>query len=41
MSVQACTIAVIDDDPEFLNRSSIYCLHLDTVQKATNPQNNF
>ncbi len=26
---------------EFLNRSSISWLHLDTRQKATNPQNNF
>ena len=26
---------------EFLNRSSIYWLHLDTKRKATNPQNNF
>src|SRR6266478_8808089 len=27
--------------PEFLNRSSISWLHLDTKQKATNLQNNF
>jgi FixJ family two-component response regulator len=27
--------------PEFLNRSSIYCLHLDTVQKATKSAEQF
>jgi hypothetical protein len=41
MSLQACTIAVIDDDPRVVNRSLTYCPHLDTVLKPTNPQNNF
>jgi uncharacterized protein YbaP (TraB family) len=41
MSVQACTIAVIDDDSRVLESLVSLWLHLDTKLKATIPQNNF